>query len=376
MKYSNYMKNQEVKFKNLNNNYSIFIGHNALTLLPKKIKSLCPNTKKIAIIIDEKIPLKFKKTIMNKLKNYYLLVLPFSANEKNKSLEKVNFYLNKILDKNFNRSDLIIGLGGGVTGDVAGFIASIFKRGINFINIPTTLLAQVDSAIGGKTGVNANHGKNLIGSFYQPKLVISDTSFLNSLPKKEIICGYAEILKHSIIKDKKFFDWLTNNTKNIFLKKSKELTYAIKKSCQIKMHFVNKDVNEKNLRMVLNFGHTFAHAIEVKNNYSKKITHGEAVLSGMILASNLSLIKKVCSIKVVDKIKKIYNDNNLAYTYKKYSNQNSIISLIPYLKNDKKNNDDKVNFILLKKIGKTTLPNKYKISINNIKRLSKSITQY
>jgi 3-dehydroquinate synthase/shikimate kinase/3-dehydroquinate synthase len=141
---------------------------------------------------------------MNKLKNYYLLVLPFSANEKNKSLEKVNFYLNKILDKNFNRSDLIIGLGGGVTGDVAGFIASIFKRGINFINIPTTLLAQVDSAIGGKTGVNANHGKNLIGSFYQPKLVISDTSFLNSLPKKEIICGYAEILKHSIIKDKKF----------------------------------------------------------------------------------------------------------------------------------------------------------------------------
>ena len=154
------------------------------------------------------------------------------------------------------------------------------------------------------------------------------------------------------------------------------MTYAIKKSCQIKMHFVNKDVNEKNLRMVLNFGHTFAHAIEVKNNYSKKITHGEAVLSGMILASNLSLIKKVCSIKVVDKIKKIYNDNNLAYTYKKYSNQNSIISLIPYLKNDKKNNDDKVNFILLKKIGKTTLPNKYKISINNIKRLSKSITQY
>ena len=376
MKYSNYMKNQEVKFKNSNINYSIFIGHNALALLPKKIKSLCPNTKKIAIIIDEKIPLKFKKLIMNKLKNYYLLVLPFSANEKNKSLEKVNFYLNKILDKNFNRSDLIIGLGGGVTGDVAGFIASIFKRGINFINIPTTLLAQVDSAIGGKTGVNANHGKNLIGSFYQPKLVISDTSFLNSLPKKEIICGYAEILKHSIIKDKKFFDWLTINTKKIFLKESKELTYAIKKSCQIKMYFVNKDVNEKNLRMVLNFGHTFAHAIEVKNNYSKKITHGEAVLSGMILASNLSLIKKVCSAKVVDEIKKIYNDNNLDYTYKKYSNQNSIISLIPYLKNDKKNNDDNVNFILLKKIGKTTLPNKYKISINNIKKLSKSITQF
>ena len=288
----------------------------------------------------------------------------------------MNFYLNKILSKNFNRSDLIIGIGGGITGDVAGFVASIFKRGINYINIPTTLLAQVDSSIGGKTGINSKVGKNLIGSFYQPKLVISDTSFLNSLSKKEMICGFAEILKHSIIKDKNFFDWLKNNTKNIFLKKSAQLTYAIKKSCEIKMHFVNKDVNEKNLRMILNFGHSFAHAIELKNNYSKKITHGEAVLSGMILALRISFIKKVCSKKTVDEIEHIYKKNNLSYTYKKYSNKNIINSLIPHLKNDKKNNDDKINFILLKKIGKTTLPDKFKISISNLKKLSKSIARY
>ena len=370
------MKTQEIKFNNLNQNYSILIGNNVIGLLPKKIKGICPKTKKIALIIDTKIPNKFKKIIKNKLKNYDLLILPFSSSEKNKSLQKVNFYLNKILSNNFNRSDLIIGFGGGITGDVAGFVASIFKRGINFINIPTTLLAQVDSAIGGKTGVNSNQGKNLIGSFYQPKLVISDTSFLSSLPKKEMICGYAEILKHSIIKDKKFFDWLKKNTKKVLLKKPKELTYAIKKSCQIKMYFVNRDVNEKNLRMILNFGHTFAHAIEVKNNFSKKITHGEAVLSGMILASKLSLIKKVCSFKIVDEIKQIYNTNNLDYTYKKYSNQNEIKSLIPYLKNDKKNNDNNINFILLKKIGNTTLPNKHKISLTNLKKLSKSIAQY
>ena len=370
------MKSQEIKFNNLNQNYSILIGNNVIGLLPKKIKGICPKTKKIALIIDTKIPNKFKKIIKNKLKNYDLLILPFSSSEKNKSLQKVNFYLNKILSNNFNRSDLIIGFGGGITGDVAGFVASIFKRGINFINIPTTLLAQVDSAIGGKTGVNSNQGKNLIGSFYQPKLVISDTSFLSSLPKKEMICGYAEILKHSIIKDKKFFDWLKKNTKKVLLKKPKELTYAIKKSCQIKMYFVNRDVNEKNLRMILNFGHTFAHAIEVKNNFSKKITHGEAVLSGMILASKLSLIKKVCSFKIVDEIKQIYNTNNLDYTYKKYSNQNEIKKLIPYLKNDKKNNDDKINFILLKKIGNTTLPNKHKISLTNLKKLSKSIALY
>ena len=142
------------------------------------------------------------------------------------------------------------------------------------------------------------------------------------------------------------------------------------------MFFVNKDENEKGLRMILNFGHTFAHAIEVKNNYSKKITHGEAVLSGMILASRLSLKKKVCSAKTVNEIKQMYSMSNLSYTYKKYSNQNSIKNLIPFLKNDKKNNDDKINFILLKKIGKTAMPNKYKISLNNLKKISKSIARY
>ena len=131
----------------------------------------------------------------------------------------VNHFLDVLLSKNFNRSDLIISVGGGITGDVSGFVASIFKRGINFINIPTTLLAQVDSAIGGKTGVNSSHGKNLIGSFYQPKLVISDTNFINSLPKKEMICGFAEILKHSIIKDKIFFNWLEKNAKSSSRKK-------------------------------------------------------------------------------------------------------------------------------------------------------------
>ena len=142
------------------------------------------------------------------------------------------------------------------------------------------------------------------------------------------------------------------------------------------MFFANKDVNEKNIRMVLNFGHTFAHAIEVKNNYSSKITHGEAVLSGIILATRLSVIKKICSINVLKEIVKIYLQNNLAYTFKKYSHQNEINKLIPYLKNDKKNNDEKINFILLKNIGKTALPNKSKISVNRLKKLSKTISQY
>jgi 3-dehydroquinate synthetase len=141
------------------------------------------------------------------------------------------------------------------------------------------------------------------------------------------------------------------------------------------MYFVTKDVNENNLRMILNFGHTFAHAIEVKNNYTKKITHGEAVLIGMILAAKISFLKKICNRKTFEEIKNIYDNNNLSYTYKNYLNFNAINGLIPYLKNDKKNNDDKINFILVEKIGKTSLPNKNKISLSGLKLLSKSISR-
>ena len=179
-----------------------------------------------------------------------------------------------------------------------------------------------------------------------------------------------------MINDKSFFNWLKLNSKYIFSYETKKLIYAIKKSCKIKLSFVNKDVNEKNLRMILNFGHTFAHAIEVKNNYSKNTTHGEAVLVGMILATKLSVIKKVCNPKVFKDLIDIYKKNNLNYVLKKYKNSKEINNLIPFLKNDKKNNDEKINFILINKIGKTTLPNKHKISVNELKKSVRRLTQY
>ena len=364
------MKIQEIKFKGLPNSYSVLIGNKTLNLLPKKIRSLCPKAKKIALLSDRNVPNKFKKFLKKKLSKYELVVLNFNANEKSKSMKTVNLFVEKLLRLNFNRADLIVGIGGGITGDVAGFIASIYKRGINYINIPTTLLAQVDASIGGKTGVNSNYGKNLIGSFYQPKLVLSDTSILNSLSKKDFICGYAEILKHAIIKDKNFFYWLKKNSKNIFSKKPHYLNYAIKKSCMIKMFFVNQDVNEKNQRMILNFGHTFAHALEIKNKLSKKISHGEAVLSGMILEARLSVLKGLCSYKTLNEIVNIYKENNLSYTFKDFSNYKSVNELIPFLKNDKKNDDKKINFILLRSIGKTAQPNKNKINLMDLKRFS------
>ena len=160
------MKIREIKFNNSVNKYSLFLGHDILSILPRKINLLCPGTKKIALVMDANVPSEFKKIIRKNLREYNIYFLTIIASEKNKSLKSVNILLNKLLILNFNRSDLIIGVGGGIVGDVVGFTASIYKRGINFINIPTTLLAQVDSAIGGKTGVNSKFGKNLIGSFF------------------------------------------------------------------------------------------------------------------------------------------------------------------------------------------------------------------
>ena len=366
----------KIKFQNSQNNYSILIGKNILNSLSKEIKKINPKTKKIAIIYDNNVPRNYQKIFKRNLKEYSLIFLPFVASEKAKSLNTASRYLNKLSSLNFNRSDLIISVGGGITGDVFGFIASIYKRGINFINIPTTLLAQVDSAVGGKTAVNSKYGKNLIGSFYQPKLVISDISFLKSLPRKELICGYAEILKHAIIKDKKFFEWLRKNNIRSLFNNRKKMSYVIRKSCEIKIHFVKKDTNEKNLRMSLNFGHSFAHAIEISNKFSKKISHGEAVLSGMILEARLSLIRKICKLETLKKIYEVYKKNNLSYTYKRFNKASAIRNLIPFLKNDKKNNDDNINFILLKKIGLVDKPNKNKISLKNFKNYIETLIQY
>ena len=366
----------KIKFQNSQYNYPILIGKNILNFLAKEIKKINPKTKKIAIGYDNNVPKVYQKILKKNLKEYSLIFLPFVASEKAKSLDTASRYLNKLSSLNFNRSDLIISVGGGITGDVFGFVASIYKRGINFINIPTTLLAQVDSAIGGKTAVNSKYGKNLIGSFYQPKLVISDISFLKSLPKKELICGYAEILKHAIIKDKKFFEWLQKNKIRSLFNNRKKMSYIIKKSCEIKIHFVKKDTNEKNLRMSLNFGHSFAHAIEISNKFSKKISHGEAVLSGMILEARLSVIRKICKLETLRKIYEIYRNNNLSYTYERFNKSRAIKNLIPFLKNDKKNNDDKINFILLKKIGLVDKPNKNKISLKNFKNYIETLIQY
>ena len=368
------MKTTEIKVKNLNSNYSIVIGKGVLKQIPKRVRKLCPKTRKIALVIDKKVPIKFKHKLKNLLKDYEIYVFECSVSEKFKSFTNVNKLVEKCLLDNFNRNDLLISFGGGILGDLGAFAASIIKRGINFINIPTTLLAQVDSSIGGKTGVNSKLGKNLIGSFYQPKLVISDVEVLKSLPQRELICGYAEILKHSLILKNSFFNWLEQNSYQILIDKNlKLLQQAIVRSCNVKLHFVNKDIYEKNVRMILNFGHTFAHAIEVQNKYTKKINHGEAVIMGMMMATKLSYLKRVCSLKTLEQLKKIYRSNNLKDNVKKIFKKSENNKIIEHMTNDKKNNDRKINLILLKRIGHTTMPNAYKISTMELKRVFNKI---
>ena len=369
------MKISKAKFKNNSANYSILVGLGAIKHLKKQIGLVCPGAKKIALIFDKKIPNRLKNKIKQQIRNYEVYVYQYSVNEKLKSFNKVNWLSENLIKKNFNRNDVIVAVGGGVIGDFAGFVASILKRGVNFVNLPSTLLSQVDASIGGKTGINSKKGKNLIGTFYQPKLVISEIEFLKSLTKREMICGFAEILKHAFICDKKFFSWIQKNTKKIIEDRdSAIIKSAIFKSCKIKISFVTRDEKEKGDRAILNFGHTFAHGIEAASNFSKKINHGEAVLIGMFLATKLSKQKKICSSSTLKEVVNFYKKNNLPNNLKKFSLNKSLNKIIGHMKSDKKNKDSKINLILLKRIGKTTKPDMVKMSPKQIKIALRKIT--
>ena len=350
------MKNNKIIISTANSKYEILIGSNLINKLDKILKSKLPKSEKYLIVFDSKVPFKMIKKLKQKIKKKVILY-KFSSSEKNKDQHNVNKLLTVMQKYNFNRNDSLIAVGGGVVGDVSGFAASIFKRGLKFINIPTTLLAQVDSSIGGKTGINTSFGKNLIGSFYQPNLVIADIDFLKSLPKREIICGYAEIFKHSIISDKKFFNFLLKNFDKIIKLKQPFINKAIYKSCLIKKRIVEKDEKEKNLRKTLNLGHTFAHSYEASYKYSKKLNHGEAVLLGINSASEFSLKEKFLNLREYNLIKEHIYTIDKSLHVKNYFGKKDVGKLLEFMKIDKKNNSNKINLILIKKIGNVVYNN-------------------
>ena len=343
--------------------YPIFIGNNILDKIKKIFKENFINFNQCLVIVDKNVPKKLIGKVLNSLPKKKISLYYFNSSEKNKNQKSIENILSILLSKNFNRNDCVISVGGGITGDVSGFAASIFKRGLKFINIPTTLLSQVDSSIGGKTGINSKYGKNLIGSFYQPSLVISDIIFLKSLPKREIICGYGEILKHAIIADKKFFNFLDINGSQILNLESPFIERAIFKSCSIKKKVVEADEKELGIRKILNFGHTFAHAYEATLGYSKKLNHGEAVILGIKTVAKFSLVNNILNIKEFSLIQNHLNKLNLPRKINKFFTIKNLNKILSFMKKDKKNNTDKVNLVLLKKIGSPI----YKLQFNEKK---------
>ena len=349
------MKTTKLKVNTNSGSYSIIIGSGLTKKLSKILNQNLIKFNKCMLVIDNNVPKILIKKIIKSLNKKKQIIHSFRANELNKNQNNINKILEKLLKNNFHRNDCLISIGGGITGDVSGFAASIFKRGIKFINIPTTLLAQVDSSLGGKVGINTASGKNLIGSFYQPSIVISDTDFLKTLPKREIVCGYGEILKHSIISNKKFFLFLNKNASKILNLKSPFIERSIYQSCLIKKKIVEKDEKEKKLRKVLNFGHTFAHAYEASLKYSKKLNHGEAVLIGIMSASKFSLKNNLLSLKEFNLIQNHLIKFKLPVKLKNFFSIKYLKNIISFMKIDKKNNNQKINLVLLKKIGKPVL---------------------
>ena len=360
------MKSHKIKINTKSKKYSIFIGPKLINKLDKILISQKISFPKVMVVIDKNIPSKFKSILIRKLNSRFIKKYIFIANERNKNQKNVNLIQNILFKNRFNRDDGIVAFGGGITGDVVGYCASIYKRGIKFINIPTTLLSQVDSSIGGKTGINNSYGKNLVGSFYQPSLVVSDTDLLKSLNPREIICGYAEILKSSLLDNFKKFKYLDDNLNSIINLKQPFIENAILNSCNLKKKIVQRDEDEKNIRKILNLGHTFAHAFESCLGFSNKLNHGEAVIIGITNALEFSYQRGLIKNKPYNFIKKHLEKIPLKKNFKNIFNKKDVSKIISFMKSDKKNTSKKINIILIKNFGQ--IKTNYQFDQNTLKQ--------
>lgn len=350
------LKKEIIKVELKEKSYPIVVGSGIITELSGYIKNI-GSYNKVIIITDQnvaKLHLGKLASVLESLPVVTKTVI-IEPGEKSKSFTNLQNVIEQILENGVDRNSLIIALGGGVVGDLAGFVASILLRGIDFIGVPTTLLAAVDSSVGGKTAINSKFGKNLIGSFYQPKLVFCDLNFLETLPKRDFISGYAEVVKYGLIKDKNFFLYLDKNIEKIKNRDLEVLQRIIVKSCQIKAEVVGEDERENNLRAILNFGHTFGHIFEIETGYSDQLFHGEAVAVGMVLAVRMSIDLKFCNEKILPMVVNHLQKIGLAVSPKDIKKSWNIDKLLEYLYKDKKVNNRQLTFILLKDIGEAVI---------------------
>lgn len=333
--------------------YDILVGSRLLAEAGRHIKPLIKDGKAI-IVSDEQVARLYLHRLTSALEQSGIdcgtVIVP--AGESTKSLGAFSDLLETLLAQRPDRNTVLIALGGGVVGDVTGFAASVLLRGIGFVQIPTTLLAQVDSSVGGKTGINSKLGKNLIGSFHQPLLVLSDVSALSTLPERERRAGYAEIVKYGLISDEPFFRWLEKNGQDVLAGDEKALTHAILTGCKAKAAIVEADEREAGARALLNFGHTFAHALEAECGYGSELLHGEAVAIGMALAFHLSVNMGLCPPEDFARVTAHLKQTGLPSAPFNIRSQWDADKLLGHFERDKKASGGALTFILTHGIGK------------------------
>lgn len=339
--------------------YDIHVGDGAIAragnILEHKLRA--PRT---VIVTDENVAKDWLKPLQKSLdganiRNRAIVIPP---GEHTKSMQHLEGLLDDLLAHNIDRKTTLIALGGGVVGDLTGFAAAVVMRGIDFVQVPTTLLSQVDSSVGGKTGIDTRYGKNLIGAFHQPRAVITDTLTLDTLPMRERLCGYAEVVKYGVINDREFFDWLQVNGKKVLAGDTGARREAIMRSCANKAEIVAADEREAGLRALLNLGHTFGHALEAQVGFDDDLKHGEAVAIGMVMALDLSVRLAMISEAERDLLKQHLDDVGLPTDLKGLAGANwTSDALLEHMGRDKKTQDGKLTFILARAIGNSIVAN-------------------
>ncbi len=334
--------------------YPIYIGENLLSN-PSCYAEL--KERRCAIVCDQTVADLYLDTVKTMVPKALTIIIP--PGEEHKTFTTVENIATQLLQHYVGRNSMMIALGGGIVGDITGFAAGCYQRGIPFMQIPTTLLAQVDASVGGKTGVNHTLGKNMLGLFHQPRSVIIDLKTLQTLPAREIAAGLAEIIKYGIIADEAFFSWLEKHIEDLYALDGKALEHAVRRSCEIKAQIVALDELEKTgLRMLLNYGHTFGHAIETSLGHGTWL-HGEAVGCGMVLAAKFSAQLGLIPAAVTDRITRLVERAKLPSSLPPEVNRDRMLELMQH---DKKNLDNQQCLILVKAVGNAFVENKIKLS--------------
>ncbi|WP_179992176.1 MULTISPECIES: 3-dehydroquinate synthase [unclassified Acinetobacter] len=337
--------------------YPIFIGSN---LNPQELLEPYIHGKQVMIVSNDTVaPLyldRYKAALENLGKTVATCILP--DGEKYKNIEHLNLIFDALLEAGFNRDCTVLALGGGVIGDMAGFASACFQRGVYFIQVPTTLLSQVDSSVGGKTGINHPLGKNMIGAFQQPQVVLADMSQLSTLPDRELSAGLAEVIKYALLGDEEFLVWLEANMVGLIARDEQLLAEAVYRSCAHKARIVANDEKEQGERALLNLGHTFGHAIESYLGYGEWL-HGEAVATGMVMAADLSHRMGWISLEDLERTKKIISRAQLPIVCPKIP----LDDFLAYMAHDKKVLNGQLRLVLLQQLGKAVITRDFDVEL-------------